>query len=115
MNQPIPAPNNLPHSWDLVIEDMKARDLVGVSRYGTPLQPFNGRDSLLDLSDELMDGIVYLRNFREEMASLGRELTDVADFLDEATIGLERETITRAVTRLDQILNSRPSLKARKQ
>ena len=60
-DQPEPIHNNFPAVWSLVIEDMKSRDRVGRKRYGTPLQPFNGRDSLKDALDEAMDLVVYLR------------------------------------------------------
>lgn len=59
--QPAPVPNTFPHVWELVIEDMRARDHVGRQRYGTPLQPFNGRDALLDAYQEALDLCVYLR------------------------------------------------------
>lgn len=66
MSQPNPKPNGHTPSWDLVIEDMKKRNEVGTERYGTPLQPFNGRDSLQDAYEEALDLAVYLRNAIEE-------------------------------------------------
>lgn len=59
--QPKPKANSLPAVWDLVIEDMKRRDGVGRERYGVPLQPFNGRDTLRDAYEEALDLAVYLR------------------------------------------------------
>lgn len=61
MNQPDPIPNDHPAMWQIVIEDMKARDKLGRERYKTPLQPFNGRDSLQDAYEEVLDLAVYLR------------------------------------------------------
>lgn len=63
MNEPQPAPqqNDLPAVWDLVIGDMQARDYVGLGRYGTRLQPHNGRDALVDAYQEALDLTVYLR------------------------------------------------------
>lgn len=49
-------------TWDLVIEDMKERDAKGRKEYGVPLVPFNGRNSLLDLYEELLDAVVYIKN-----------------------------------------------------
>ncbi len=49
-------------TWDLVIEDMKARDLMGRERYNTPLVPHNGRSSLQDAYEEALDLAVYLKN-----------------------------------------------------
>lgn len=61
--QPPPTPERLdkPAVWDAVIADMKARDQEGRRRYGTPLQPDNGRDGLVDLYQELLDACVYLK------------------------------------------------------
>ena len=60
-DQPPPIGNDLPAVWDLVMADMKDRDQVGRQRYGTPLQPYNGRDSLMDAYQEALDLAVYLR------------------------------------------------------
>jgi hypothetical protein len=49
-----PEPSNLPAVWDLVIKDMKARDEMGVSKYGT-------RRALWDAYQEALDLVVYLR------------------------------------------------------
>lgn len=59
--QVAPTPNTLPAVWDLVLADMKARDAEGRRKYGTPLQPFNGRDPLVDAYQEALDLVVYLR------------------------------------------------------
>lgn len=53
-------PNEPPEALDLLLKDMKDRDAWGRSKYGTPLQPFNGRDSLIDLYQEMLDSAVYL-------------------------------------------------------
>jgi hypothetical protein len=59
--QQAPIPNDRPAVWDLVIGDMRARDEIGRARYSTPLQPFNGRDALVDVYQELLDAAVYIR------------------------------------------------------
>lgn len=85
--EPMPVRNDLPAMWpqvmadvdilttndftdadgDLiparvaVLVDMRDRDRVGLERYGTQLQPFNGRDNLVDAYQELLDACVYLR------------------------------------------------------
>jgi len=69
MKQPKPVKNNHPYSWDLVIEDMKARDNFGFKKYGVRLQPFNKRKQLRDLYEELLDSIVYLRTLLYEIES----------------------------------------------
>lgn len=60
-DEPPPIPNDRPAVWDMVIADMKARDAVGRARYGTPLQPFNGRNALADAYAEALDMAVYLK------------------------------------------------------
>jgi len=63
MNKPEPPPikNNHPAVWDLVLNDMKERDEIGKQKYNTRLQPFNGRDPLVDAYQEVLDLVVYLR------------------------------------------------------
>lgn len=76
-DQPPPMVNANPAIWPLVIadvgilgapgicalvqKDMEERHQVGIERYGTPLQPFNGRDALVDAYQEALDKTVYLR------------------------------------------------------
>ena len=62
LQQPAPVINNYPALWDLVIGDMKDRDATGQARYNTRLQPFNGRDCLIDAYQEALDLAVYLRS-----------------------------------------------------
>lgn len=59
--QPLPKHNDKPAVWDLVKADMAERDQMGLAKYGTRLQPHNGRDFLVDAYQELLDGAVYLR------------------------------------------------------
>lgn len=64
--QPAPRPASGRPVWEMVIEDMHARDRVGRQRYGVPLQAGNGRDALRDAYDEALDLAVYLRQAIEE-------------------------------------------------
>lgn len=59
--QPAPTTSVSPAVWDLVAADMKARDEFGEKKYGTRLQPHNGRDALMDAYQEALDIVVYLR------------------------------------------------------
>lgn len=59
--QPEPTKNDKPAVWDLVMQDMRGRDRFGLEKYGTRLQPFNGRDALVDAYQEALDLVVYLR------------------------------------------------------
>jgi len=60
-DQQAPTPNNKPAIQDLVLQDMLARKMLGQQRYGTPLQPHNGRDMMQDLYEELLDACNYIR------------------------------------------------------
>lgn len=64
--QPPSAHNTHPAVWDLVMTDIIARDKFGEQKYKTKLQPFNGRDTLKDLYQELMDALVYTRTLLYE-------------------------------------------------
>lgn len=66
--QPAPIQNDNPAIWDLVIRDMQARDSFGEAKYHTRLQAFNGRDSLLDAYQEVLDLAVYLKQWQVERA-----------------------------------------------
>jgi len=68
-DQPPPMPNDRPAIADLVIADIIERKRVGTERYGTPLQPFNGRDALIDAYQEALDLVQYLRQEIEERES----------------------------------------------
>lgn len=59
--QPAPIRNSGPAVWDLVIQDMHQRDADGSAKYGTRLQPHDGRDGLMDAYQEALDLCVYLR------------------------------------------------------
>jgi len=59
--QPDPIKNDQPIMWNKVLIDCVNRNHMGVKKYGTPLQPFNGRDALKDAYEEALDLVVYLR------------------------------------------------------
>jgi len=45
----------------MVIADIEARRLKGIRKYGVPLGVNNGRDHLVDLFEELLDAVCYLK------------------------------------------------------
>lgn len=70
-----PAPEyeeTQPAVWDLVMADFAARDKMGRQKYGTPLQPFNGRNALRDMYEEMQDMIVYARQRLTEEEAIER-------------------------------------------
>jgi hypothetical protein len=60
-DQPLPIPNDAPDIQSQVIADVTARRELGIARYGTPLQPDNGRDALRDAYEEALDLAMYLK------------------------------------------------------
>lgn len=64
--EPVSIPNEHPAIWDLVIKDIHDRDKFGTKKYGTRLQPYNGRNALIDAYQEALDLVVYLRQLIEE-------------------------------------------------
>jgi hypothetical protein len=74
-HQPAPIKNERPCIQDQVIADIEARKQVGYQRYGTLLQPFNGRDALMDAYQEALDLAQYLKQAlveRDERATITR-------------------------------------------
>lgn len=96
LDQPDPIKNSQEPLWPMVIndisehsfeygvelaskliEDAKERHEVGVKRYGTPLQAFNGRKPIVDAYQEALDLLVYTKQgLMEESDSYRREVLD---------------------------------------
>lgn len=51
---------------DAVIEKIQQRKKIGLERYGTLLQPHNGRDAFRDLEEELLDALQYVTQYQLE-------------------------------------------------
>ena len=60
-SQDMPNINDQPYVHDAMIADIESRKALGTRRYGTPLQPHNGRNALLDAYEESLDLAVYLK------------------------------------------------------
>ena len=67
--QPPPRLNSGVAIQDLVIADIRERKLMGIAKYGTPLQAHNGRDALVDAYQEALDLCQYLRQLIEERSA----------------------------------------------
>ncbi len=78
-DQPLPAHNDRAAVWDLVKADIDSRDNLGRLRYGTRLQPFNGRDTVRDTYEEALDKLVYLRSLLVETQELRADLNSLAE------------------------------------
>lgn len=77
-DQPLPIVNDHPDIQAAVIADIETRREVGIQRYGTALQPNNGRDMLLDAYEEALDLAIYLKG-----AIVERDLRRVAEAAQE--------------------------------
>lgn len=60
-DQPMPTINAQPYVHDQVAKDILARAELGERRYGTKLQPNNGRNALQDAYEELLDAATYVK------------------------------------------------------
>lgn len=109
--QPRPVRNDRPAVQDLVIEDVRTisscpidvrekiireierRKAIGLQRYGTLLQPFNGRDCVRDAREEALDLVQYLRQGVEEgiikTAIYYRALDLLEEFYDDPNYPIE--------------------------
>lgn len=75
--QPAPIPNGHPLVVPQVIADLEALAERRRAKYGTHLQPHNGRDMLRDAYEEALDLAIYLKAALVERDSLIGELTEV--------------------------------------
>lgn len=64
--QQMPQPNNNQSVHDIAIRRIEERKQLGIERYGTILQAFNGRSADRDLSEELLDAVMYEIQREEE-------------------------------------------------
>jgi len=56
----------------LVVKDISEKVKAGEKKYGTKLMSHNGRDPLIDLYQELIDAVFYLRQEIEEKKDFNR-------------------------------------------
>jgi hypothetical protein len=76
--QPKPTPNGRRSITAIVIEDLQRRDAAGRIKYGTTLQPFNGRKALVDAYQEALDLCQYLRQkIEEETNPTGHQTVEI--------------------------------------
>jgi hypothetical protein len=75
-----------------LIAQMKASKEVGTQRYGTPLQTFNGRDTLQDAVEEARDLFVYLSSLQQAREAERDVLVDVVTqaILDQNPLDTQR-------------------------
>lgn len=85
-DQPLPTTSDaMPNVQALLRAEVDAREAVGIERYGSPLQPFNGRDTLRDAFEEALDLATYLRG-----------LLAARDLSSEAAVPMLAEVLVEA-------------------
>ena len=82
-SQPLPTPNDAEDIQSQVIRDIEERRELGIRRYGTALQPHNGRNALQDLYEELLDGAMYAKQALIEGGVLAQQLHSFIEFVAE--------------------------------
>lgn len=114
--QPAPKPSAHPAVWDLVVRDMHARDLGGERKYGMRLRPFDGRATMVDAYQEVLDLAVYLRKHLYEAEHAQPLPADVAEVRCAAGITIAPEAaLHRALQeRTDELERVRRDLTAEK-
>lgn len=98
-DQPLPTPNHHIDVQTLLVRDIEARRDVGIERYGTALQPDNGRDMLQDALDEAIDLGVYVRGEMARRDLRRDEVPERAKILIEAINGKSYSEALEAVER----------------
>lgn len=57
----MPRKDNAVRIFDLVHQDLRDREAIGIATYGDTLRPNNGRKALQDAYEEVLDLALYLR------------------------------------------------------
>ena len=100
-DQQLPVVNDLPAVQDLVIQDVEERKALGISRYGTMLQPLNGRNGFRDLYEELLDAVNYMRQVQEERLQMAKVLDRIISTLDQDSYSVVENDVNKLWVWLD--------------
>lgn len=100
--------SRLPGAHIGVMADTADRMRIGMERYGSLLQQFNGRSSARDAYEEVLDLAAYLRNLLDEFDALlpvlGAAFRFRADFND-VDLAHAAPGIVQLVTAVDALRN----------
>lgn len=98
--QPPPTRGNARQTWHLVVEDVEARAVSGLLKYGTEHRHDNGRDHLVDAYQEGLDLAVYMR---AEIERRKLQWEAVAAALDALRATPESEPVRLAIATLEKL------------
>jgi hypothetical protein len=112
--QPTPTKNDLPYMWPKAMERFaklaKARDDFGVKKYGSRIQPFNGRNPITDALQELLDAFVYFEQIIFESEYKDTIVKAAEDIVNHGTLDKDFQerlgTLFQAVWKLKEIRGS---------
>ena len=119
-SEPNPMPNGNIAVWEVVIGDMKDRNTLGIERYKTPLQPFNGRNALIDAYQESLDLAVYLRQriledelSKDDFGDIKSYLIHLIDYLESRNASVVTSSIVIQISdnKADEIIKLISNLK----
>lgn len=101
--EPNPQHNDHPAVWPMVIADMQERHRIGIEKYGTPLQSFNGRRALVDLYQELLDAVVYAKQELLERDRLREEVERLRSYANWPRTKKDEDDANESLSRLYEL------------
>lgn len=107
-HEPAPVANSERPIFDRVIDDLRAKAAEWRKKYGTHLQPFNGRDAVRDAYQEALDMAQYLKQALVEGDANARRLAyleglfaEVETIAADGELGVTRESLLEAIEKRD--------------
>lgn len=91
--QPKPTPNDLPYIADLLQRDLDDRRAFGRSKYPDELQPFNGRNPLVDAYQEVWDDLFYIRQVMYEAQHNAAQVLSIAEQIEHPHVIMPPEKV----------------------
>ncbi len=102
--QDLPIVSTGPDVTNLVKQDLESRAQKGVATYGRRLQPYNGRNALIDAYQEVLDLSVYVKQRLIEEETFVNQLDK--EILQAEDLGI-RQGLTRALELYQGLLLAR--------
>lgn len=100
-DQRLPEPTDHPVAHEMVKDDLDERLAIGIKRYGQPLQPFNGRNTIQDAYEETLDQAVYLRSMlyaaQRSRDELIEEVRQLITGVDEAPVPFDAGALAMGI------------------
>lgn len=93
--------------YEYVVQDIFDRVKKGLSTYGTPLKTHNGRNALVDLYQELIDAVFYVKQVLLELEDTDVWYKNAYDYMLNCyyTVQEENEKLNLKIQSLEKELN----------